>query len=161
MAWVLTLCDVSNLEDGHCLTRHPLRLIASSKSSSRFSWAALPLDAAEFPRGEFSRLTLGPVDPEFHRILSYETVEVKIADFGGTDSEMSSADGDAAYAAAEKKLKGSMFGLSKDPDAAVDNFKRACNNYKVAGCCTDHPFWRLLPSSKQVLLIGLYRQAVI
>jgi hypothetical protein len=48
---------------------------------------------------------------------------------------MSRAEGDAAVAMAEKKLKGSMFGLSKDPDGAVDAFKRACNNYKVAGCC--------------------------
>jgi hypothetical protein len=43
--------------------------------------------------------------------------------------------GDKAFAEAEKKLKGSMFGFGKDPDAAVDCFKRACNNYKVAGSC--------------------------
>jgi hypothetical protein len=43
--------------------------------------------------------------------------------------------GDKAYAEAEKKLKGNMFGLGKDTDAAVDSFKRACNNYKVAGSC--------------------------
>jgi hypothetical protein len=58
---------------------------------------------------------------------------------------MSSAEGDAAYAAAEKKLKGNMFGLTKDPDAAVDNFKRACNNYKVAGCCALLLASQLLP----------------
>lgn len=51
---------------------------------------------------------------------------------------MSRAEGDKAFAEAEKKLKGSMFGMGKDPDAAVDCFKRACNNYKVAGCCTIH-----------------------
>eukprot|EP00892_Ulva_mutabilis_P011949 jgi/Ulvmu1/9126/UM005_0222.1 len=46
---------------------------------------------------------------------------------------MSQQDGDKAYAEAEKKLKGGFLGFSKDPDAAVDCFKRACNNYKVAG----------------------------
>ena len=51
-------------------------------------------------------------------------------------SIMSQAEGDKAVADAEKKLKGNMFGLGKDPDAAVDCFKRACNNYKVAACCT-------------------------
>jgi hypothetical protein len=49
---------------------------------------------------------------------------------------MSRQEGDKAYADAEKKLKGNFLGLSKDPDAAVDLFKRACNNYKVAGLCT-------------------------
>ena len=48
---------------------------------------------------------------------------------------MSRSEGDKAYADAEKKLKGSFMGLGKDPDAAVESFKRACNNYKVAGCC--------------------------
>eukprot|EP01025_Chloroclados_australasicus_P040894 TRINITY_DN4300_c0_g1_i1.p1 TRINITY_DN4300_c0_g1~~TRINITY_DN4300_c0_g1_i1.p1 ORF type:complete len:333 (+),score=61.24 TRINITY_DN4300_c0_g1_i1:100-999(+) len=45
---------------------------------------------------------------------------------------MSSAEGDRAVAAAEKKLKGNMFGFGKDPDGAIDDFKRACNNFKVA-----------------------------
>lgn len=48
---------------------------------------------------------------------------------------MSRNEADKAYADAEKKLKGSFMGLGKDPDAAVESFKRACNNYKVAGCC--------------------------
>ena len=43
--------------------------------------------------------------------------------------------GDKAFADAEKKLKGNFMGLGKDPDAAVDCFKTACNNYKVAGSC--------------------------
>lgn len=49
---------------------------------------------------------------------------------------MSRQEGDRAYADAEKKLKGNFMGLGKDPDAAVESFKRACNNYKVAGLCT-------------------------
>lgn len=49
---------------------------------------------------------------------------------------MSQQEGDKSYAEAEKKLKGGFLGLSKDPDAAVECFKRACNNYKVAGQCT-------------------------
>lgn len=53
---------------------------------------------------------------------------------------MSQQDGDKAYADAEKKLKGGFLGLSKDPDAAVECFKRACNNYKVAGFCMT-PGW--------------------
>lgn len=48
---------------------------------------------------------------------------------------MSQQEGDKAYAEAEKKLKGGFLGLSKDPDLAVECFKRACNNYKVAGLC--------------------------
>ena len=48
---------------------------------------------------------------------------------------MSVEQGDKAYADAEKKLKGSFMGIGKDPDAAVDSFKTACNNYKVAGSC--------------------------
>lgn len=49
---------------------------------------------------------------------------------------MSRQEGDKAYADAEKKLKGNFMGLGKDPDAAAESFKRACNNYKVAGLCT-------------------------
>jgi hypothetical protein len=53
---------------------------------------------------------------------------------------MTTAQGDKAVADAEKKLKGSMFGIGKDPDAAVDCFKTACNNYKVAGNCASPGF---------------------
>jgi hypothetical protein len=59
---------------------------------------------------------------------------------------MSAEQGRQCVKDADKKLKGNFLGMNKDPDGAVDDLSRACNNFKVAQCCTSRsPNARLAP----------------
>lgn len=58
---------------------------------------------------------------------------------------MSAEQGRQCVKDADKKLKGNFLGMNKDPDGAVDDLNRACNNFKVAQCCASPCKMRVMP----------------